>query len=839
MNLNWKLSCKSIFLVIVVSICMNTSGLFLETAYSDTLEKSDDSEISLEIGERPTLIVGDDINYPPYSFIDDNGKPAGFSIELIKKVANTMGYDVEYRLGGWNGVRTQLENDEIDLISGMFYSKQREDLYEFTTKHSVTTGGVFSKKEHKITDVTDLIGKTVVVQKSDIVHEYLLNKDMDITFIEVETVSEAINLVANDTYDYAALLKPTTHFIMGKEKIKGVDCSDINLGLNDFCIAVNEGNEELAYMLNGGLQLLKSTGEYQVIYDKWLGVYEEKTILEIINEYAGILLMILLVMVLMALWLAMLKRVVYLKTKELLDSNQKLIASEEELTATNEELEASFEELMAIEEELRSHYERLLESETNLIQSEERSKAIVNAIPDLLFIMDEKGEITKCKASDLDELTMPEEQFIGKTLKDIMPAAIAEEGYGKITEALVENKVQSFKYELEIRDRVKHFEMRISKSQENEVVGITRDITEEREYQQKFEYLSYRDQLTGLYNRRFFEEELARLDDGTNLPFSIVMADVNGLKLINDSFGHDMGDKLLIKVADVLNKACSLDNIISRTGGDEFVILLPGVDDGGAEKLIKRIREACVNEKVVSMDLSISFGWATKLSPEESIHEILNIAEDNMYKRKLFEGPSMRGKTIGAIVNTLHEKNVREEEHSKRVSEYSHRLAKILEFSERDTNEIKNAALLHDIGKVAINEFLLNKPGKLSLDEMKELKRHPEIGYRILSSVNDMAEMSEIVLHHHERWDGLGYPKGLKGKEIPLQARIIAIADSFDAMVSERSYKKPMSLENAIKEIEISSGTQFDPELSKIFIDEILYPLLTDEDEMETDIFIG
>lgn len=825
--------CKKVILGIVFTIlmCINLIGLDIVYADNETL-----SQVKI-IKERPTLIVGDDINYPPYSFIDDEGNPAGFSIELIKEVANTMGYNVEYRLNSWDTVRKQLESKEIDLISGMFYSKQREEQYSFSTKHNVTTGAVFSRAKDKISDIKDLSGKTVVVQKSDIVHEFLLNKDIDINFIEVETVYEAIKLVADNKYDYAALLKPPTEFLMEKENITGISSSNLDLGFEELCIAVNKENEDLVYILNGGLQILKATGEYQVIYDKWLGVYEEKTIDDLLAKYSGVILFVILGLTVLVLWVFMLKRVVNSRTRELLESNKRLLNSEEELTASNEELEASFEELMAIEEELRTHYERLLLSEEDLKKSEERSKAIINAIPDLLFILNDKGCITECRVSDVEEMTMPKEEFVGKELKDIMEYEVAEKGYTKILMALKTSKVQSFKYDIVIKGKIKHFEMRISKSRENEVIAITRDITEERQYQQKFEYLSYRDQLTGLFNRRYFEEELARLDDKLNLPFSIVMADVNGLKLINDSFGHDKGDELLIKVANVLNRTCDINSVISRIGGDEFVILLPRTNEKEVEQLIERIKSACENEKVVSMDLSISFGFATKHDDEENINDILNKAEDSMYKRKLFEGPSMRGKTIGAIINTLHEKNVREEEHSKRVSGYCSSLAKKLDFSERDTNEITNAALLHDIGKVAITEYLLNKPGRLSDDEFNEVRRHPEIGYRILSSVNDMSDMAEIVLFHHERWDGKGYPKGLKGKEIPLQARIISIADSFDAMISERSYKKPKSLEEAKREFEINAGTQFDPELSKIFIDEVINPLLENGSSLE--IFAG
>jgi diguanylate cyclase (GGDEF)-like protein/PAS domain S-box-containing protein len=351
---------------------------------------------------------------------------------------------------------------------------------------------------------------------------------------------------------------------------------------------------------------------------------------------------------------------------------------------------------------------------------------------------------------------------------------------------------------------------------------LWRDISDRKKMEQKLEYLSYRDQLTSLYNRRFFEEELNRLDVKRNFPLTIVMADVNGLKLINDSFGHAAGDELLKKVAEVVQKGCRADDIVSRVGGDEFVILLPKTDEYEAEQIVKRIKNLTLEETVGSIDISISFGWETKRIEEEKTHEILKKAEDHMYKKKLFEGPSMRGKTINAIINTLHEKNKREEQHSHRVSLLCKSFGKVLGLSEGEVQELKTVGLLHDIGKIAMEESILNKQGKLTDDEWQEMKRHPEIGYRILSTVNDMAEMGEYVLAHHERWDGTGYPKGLKGKEIPLQARIIAIVDAYDAMTSERAYRSALPEEVAIEELRRNAGTQFDPEITRIFIEKVL-----------------
>jgi len=197
-------------------------------------------------------------------------------------------------------------------------------------------------------------------------------------------------------------------------------------------------------------------------------------------------------------------------------------------------------------------------------------------------------------------------------------------------------------------------------------------------------------------------------------------------------------------------------------------------------------------------------------------------AESYMYRKKLFESPSMRGKTINTIITTLHEKNKREELHSRRVSQLCEKMGEAMEYSEDKIKELKLVGLLHDIGKIAIEEGILNKPGKLTHDEWDEIKKHPEIGYRILSTVNDLSEMAEYVLAHHERWDGNGYPKGLKAEEIPVESRIIAIADTYDAIVSERSYRSALSKEFAIEELIKNKGAQFCPELVNIFIKKVV-----------------
>ncbi|MEI6101823.1 MAG: HD domain-containing phosphohydrolase, partial [Eubacteriales bacterium] len=354
------------------------------------------------------------------------------------------------------------------------------------------------------------------------------------------------------------------------------------------------------------------------------------------------------------------------------------------------------------------------------------------------------------------------------------------------------------------------------------VVLVFRDVTIQMQKQAMIEHLSFHDQLTDLFNRHFFEEEMRRLDTQRNLPLAIIMADVNGLKLTNDAFGHSAGDQLLVGAAETIQACCRRDDIISRLGGDEFVVLLPKTDMKEAEAIAKRIMSACAKTNVDAVSLSLSCGWDVKVDMDDKIYDVLKRSEDKMYHRKLFEGPSIRGQIIEAIVKALYEANAREKMHSERVSIICEQMGIALGCHESELQELKSAGLLHDIGKVAIDVSIIDKPGKLSEIEWIEVRRHSEIGYRILSAVNDMSRIAESVLSHHERWDGTGYPRRIAGENIPLYARILGIADAYDAMTCERPYRETMTKQQAQNEIALHSGTQFDAKLAKIFIEKVL-----------------
>lgn len=354
--------------------------------------------------------------------------------------------------------------------------------------------------------------------------------------------------------------------------------------------------------------------------------------------------------------------------------------------------------------------------------------------------------------------------------------------------------------------------------EENNLI-LKKKIKELEDAEKKIYNLASTDHLTGLYNRRFFEVELSRLDVTRNYPLSIVIGDVNGLKLINDTLGHEIGDSVLVSIAQILKEAFREDEIVARLGGDEFIVLLPKTTKIDTAKIIERVKDKITDNSEVLYNATVSFGYETKLSTE--MKNIFKLAEDQMYREKIYEGPSSRGKTLESIFATLNEKDSLFKSHSYSVSEYCEMIAKQMHLHKDKVNELKTAGLLHDIGKIVIDINILNKMGKLSMDEYGELKRHPEVGSKILSSVAGMSDIAEYIKFHHERIDGFGYPMGINGEDIPLEAKIISVADSYDAMTSERSYTTKKTQEEALKELLDKSGTQFDSDVVKYFIEAI------------------
>ncbi|MGQ9473195.1 MAG: sensor domain-containing diguanylate cyclase/phosphohydrolase, partial [Candidatus Caldatribacteriaceae bacterium] len=344
------------------------------------------------------------------------------------------------------------------------------------------------------------------------------------------------------------------------------------------------------------------------------------------------------------------------------------------------------------------------------------------------------------------------------------------------------------------------------------------DITEKKRDEELIQYLASYDSLTGLYNRGFFEKEMQKLDQPDNLPLSIIMGDLNGLKLLNDAFGHEEGDQMLCRAAQIFKKICPPESLIARFGGDEFIALLPRTSHEKAQKIANQIQAAFVSEPFHSIPVSISLGFGTKVDETQNIPDILRIAENWMYQKKSVDGVSFRLQTFHFLKKVLREVAYEGEEHYQRIKKWALLIAQSLDLSEREREDLALLAEFHDIGKVAIPKEIWQKPGPLTEEEWDKAKKHSEIGFRVAQAIAELAPIANLVLSHHEWYNGQGYPRGLKGEVIPLLDRILAVCDAFDVMISGRPYKKSRTREEAIEELKRCAGTQFDPHITEIFV---------------------
>lgn len=473
--------------------------------------------------------------------------------------------------------------------------------------------------------------------------------------------------------------------------------------------------------------------------------------------------------------------------------------------------------------------EELKETNSMLELERQKLKLILDSTAEGIYGMNVEGHCTFFNNSGLEILAYKSsDQLIGKNLHweihhSHREGSIIPLGDCKIFKSMSTGESVTVNDEVFWRADGTCFDVEYSVNpqfQNGEIVGVVvtfSDITNRKRAEKEIAYFSYHDSLTGVYNRRFFEENFRRLDVERNLPISIILGDVNGLKLTNDIFGHATGDLLLKKSAEVLKSACRADDILARLGGDEFAILLPKTSTDEAKKIVERIKGLLLKENVKDIKMSISLGCDTKHSKHQDIHEILENAEEKMYLEKTIYRKNINMEMINSIMETIYEKNPREKLHIINVSELCEKMGHELGLNRTEVRILKEAAYYHDIGKIIIERNVIDKRDRLDLDEWQELKQHPLVGYRILNSCSQTSNLAVYVLHHHERWDGSGYPQGLMGELIPQFSRIIALADSYDRMIRASSNGKTMTKKEAILEIQKNAGLQFDPELAEVF----------------------
>lgn len=465
----------------------------------------------------------------------------------------------------------------------------------------------------------------------------------------------------------------------------------------------------------------------------------------------------------------------------------------------------------------------------NLFHEKELLNTTLKSIGDGVVTTDISGKITSLNSVAEEIVGWHNDEAYGMNFSDIFVLKNEE------TEELVESPVDKVMATGKIIGLANHtvivnrYGEKISiadsaapiKNEEGKFFGVVmvfRDVRSEKAHQDEILFLSYHDALTGLYNRRFVESELKKLNIDKNIPVSVVMGDVNGLKITNDVFGHAIGDELLKNVAAVFKETCTEQDIVARWGGDEFLLILLNNSLDDAERMIQTLRTNLKKRKVGTFQLSVSLGCAARNNVDQKMEDIIRQAEEWMYHQKLLDSKSYRNTIINTLLATLYEKSMETEEHTKRLFKYCEAIGKELKLSDKTMNELSLLSVLHDIGKVGIHQSILKKSGPLTPEEWNEMKKHPEIGYRITQNTPELSLVSEYILYHHERWDGTGYPKGLRGEEIPICCRILAVADAFDAMTNDRIYRKALGVSQAIDELLQYSGTQFSPQIVDIFI---------------------
>ncbi len=498
--------------------------------------------------------------------------------------------------------------------------------------------------------------------------------------------------------------------------------------------------------------------------------------------------------------------------KTLQDSYAQLQASYEEITAQNQELEAQYEIIRDEEEKISELYLKM--------------RTLFENSPDGIVEFDSEHRVTDVNESFVKIFGYTKEECLGKNLDDIVVPKKFREEANEVTNSLF-SKGQVFTEGIRYRKDGKPVYVLIRGvliKKDGEPIGgfgIYTDLTEIKEYEQRIEYLNIHDTLTGLYNQSYFSDMLKKYSISDEYHVGIVLVDIDGMQVINQTSGRETGDKIISDLAKILETSFRTTDVVARIGGDEFGIILPKTDSEAVENILKRIEEKVAKYNQENADkgyvLSITFGYSFAYEKAD-LNEVFKIAQEDLSKRKLLKHQSAKSQTLNVLLTALAEKDDITKGHTDRVAQLCQRVAEELMLSKDKITNLLLLAEVHDLGKIGIPDKILFKPGKLNDEEWEIMKKHTEIGYRIAKSSPDLSSVAELILKHHERWDGKGYPLRLKGEEIPIECRILSVVDSFDAMTNQRPYNVPKTIDEAVEEIKRCSGSQFDPKVVEAFV---------------------
>lgn len=462
---------------------------------------------------------------------------------------------------------------------------------------------------------------------------------------------------------------------------------------------------------------------------------------------------------------------------------------------------------------------------SELEASEQRFRMITENMVDLVALTDLNGYLQYVSPSHESIIGWKVRHILGKCAFDAIhpdDVHLAKQAYANIIKSREQG---TFTYRCRTADGNYRWLETIGKplldarGQVVSLVTASRDIDERRQSEEQIRYMAEHDGLTGLFNRSYFENQMRILDEMMVVPVALIICDLDGLKFVNDTLGHQAGDELLLAAAEIIGNAAPEGSTVARIGGDEFAVLLPEYSGQLAGYVADNIRNAVAQYNVTHPDiLSISMGVAYRLTPNLSMSAVFKEADQQMDREKLLHNQSARSAVVDVVMSALEARDFVTEGHTDRLQTIATTIARRLNWPESRINDLSLFARFHDIGKVGVPDSILFKTGRLTPEEFEEMKKHSEIGYRIAQSSPDLVHIADFILKHHEWWNGGGYPLGLRGEEIPLECRIVAVADAYDAMNSDRPYRKALTRDRIIQELRDGAGTQFDPMIIEIFL---------------------
>lgn len=353
------------------------------------------------------------------------------------------------------------------------------------------------------------------------------------------------------------------------------------------------------------------------------------------------------------------------------------------------------------------------------------------------------------------------------------------------------------------------------------------DLSSLRAEAEQAAFLTMHDQLTGLYNRNWIHRHILELEarmsaeaspSGPGPDLTVLTLDINNLHTINELHGVRTGDQVLVEFAEQLRQMVPPRTPVIRSGGDEFILLLHDIRPDQVYTLVRRLELVFHSHPRLGFPIGLSSGLATTAECGDHLQEACALAENRLLEDKLNRNDSLMSAPIQTLLALLRERYIETEEHALRLKDLSLAMARAIDLPASQFANLELLANLHDIGKIAISESILLKAGPLDDTEWTIMRQHPDIGARIVSLIPHASSISEDIRSHHERWDGNGYPRGLAGEDIPLLARIVSLADAWDAMTHDRPYKSAMKWTDAIREIDSGRGWQFDPRLTDVFL---------------------